>query len=360
MQPDQSAQTTYVSFYSVTTAVVVGLLVFGWVSLDRPSTAAEVESGSVSSYNLQTMALHQPSRGVIDAVGGPSIDVVGEAAVVAPEGPQSAGDDHSHNLHAHQKQASIYVVREGDTLSEVAEMFGVSVETIVWANNIEGGSISPEDVLIILPTSGVRHEAEEGDTISSIAERYDASAEDIREYNQLENDDDLAVGAIIDVPGGEIPEEAPAEKPSQANVQVAAGSSVQTTQNTSVASGYYAHPVPGSVVTQRAHGYNAVDFGASTGSSVLASASGRVTKSINAGWNGGYGKFIVVEHDNGTETLYSHLNNVIVSRGQRVVKGQVIGYLGSTGRSTGPHLHFEIRGAHNPFADCGLRTSCGS
>lgn len=341
---------------------MVGIFLFAWLAVDQTPSAAETNATSArSAQNLQTMALHRPSRGAIDAVGGPSIEIVGEAAVVAPQGPQSAGDDDHNSLHAHQKQASIYVVREGDTLSEVAEMFGVSVETIVWANNIKGGSISPEDVLVILPTSGIRHEAEEGDTISSIADRYDASAEDIREYNQLENSDDIAVGAIIDVPGGRMPSQAaPDSSGSQANVQVAGSGAVTPTQTTSVSSGYYAHPVPGSVVTQRAHGYNAVDFGASTGSSVLASASGRVTKSINAGWNGGYGKFIVIEHDNGTETLYSHLNNVIVSRGQRVVKGQVIGYLGSTGRSTGPHLHFEIRGAHNPFTDCGLRTSCGS
>lgn len=350
---------TYFSLVSAAAIVVVGLFLFAWLVVGQPSTSAEAETASaVSAQNLQTMALHQPSRGVGDAVGGPTIEIVGDAAVVAPQG-LPADEDH-RRLHAHQKQASIYVVREGDTLSEVAEMFGVTVDTIVWANDIEGGSISPEDVLIILPTSGVRHEAEEGDTIASIAERYDVSVEDIREYNQLESNDDLAVGAIIDVPGGEMPSQTPAETTSTANVQVAGGNAVTPAQTTSVGSGYFAHPVPGSVVTQRAHGYNAVDFGAGTGSSVMASASGRVTKSINAGWNGGYGKFIVIQHANGTETLYSHLNSVIVSRGQRVVKGQVIGYLGSTGRSTGPHLHFEIRGAHNPFVDCGLRTRCGS
>jgi murein DD-endopeptidase MepM/ murein hydrolase activator NlpD len=143
-------------------------------------------------------------------------------------------------------------------------------------------------------------------------------------------------------------------------VQVAGGAAVTSVQTTSVSSGYYIHPVPGSVVTQRSHGYNAVDFGAPTGTYIFASASGRVVTSVNSGWNGGYGKFIVIEHPNGTRTLYSHLSSVIISRGQQVVQGQVIGYMGSTGRSTGSHLHFEIRGAHNPFTACGLRTRCGS
>lgn len=343
---------------------MVCLVLILWLSLDHTQSSAEVGLTNQSAENLQTIALQQPAHnaGMAEAVGGPAINIVGEAAVVAPQGPQSSEAADLNGHAANDKQASIYVVREGDTLSEVAEMFGVSVNTIVWANDISGGSISPGDVLVILPTSGVRHEAEEGDTLASIAKRYDSSVEKIREYNQLDDDDELATGAIIDVPGGEMPRQADTSSDSAtaANVQVSSGGSVTPTQTASVSSGYYTHPVPGSVVTQRAHGYNAVDFGGASGSSVMASASGQVVKSINAGWNGGYGKFIVIEHDNGTETLYSHMSSVIVSRGQRVVQGQVIGYLGSTGRSTGPHLHFEIRGAHNPFSSCGVRTRCGS
>lgn len=327
------------------------------------SNVQEAALSDSAEGNLQTMSLHSPDQGPAAdaAVGGPTINIVGEAAVVAPQSPSVGEESNFTSSYANDKQASIYVVREGDTLGEVADMFGVSVNTIVWANDIQGRSISPQDVLVILPTSGVRHEAEEGDTLESIAKRYDSSVEEIRDYNQLDTDDELAVGAIIDVPGGKMPQqESSTHNHSSSNVRVAGSGAVTPTHTTAVSSGYYAHPVPGSVVTQRAHGYNAVDFGASTGASVVASASGQVTKSINAGWNGGYGKFIVIEHGNGTQTLYSHLSSVIVSRGQRVVKGQVIGYVGNTGRSTGPHLHFEVRGAHNPFSSCGLRSNCGS
>ena len=88
------------------------------------------------------------------------------------------------------------------------------------------------------------------------------------------------------------------------------------------------------------------------GTPILASASGEVILSKYAEgnpWFGGYGNYIVVEHNNDTQTVYAHLSSNLVKRGWNIVQGQVIGYMGSTGRSTGPHLHFEIRGAVNPF-----------
>jgi murein DD-endopeptidase MepM/ murein hydrolase activator NlpD len=275
------------------------------------------------------------------------LNIVGDAAVVAPKSPTTGESADLNGFHSNRKQASIYVVREGDTLGEVAEMFGVSVNTIVWANDISGSTISPDDVLVILPISGIRHEVEDGDTLASLAKRYSSSVGEIREYNELSNDDTLSIGAIVDIPGGKMPKVAPARSQSS-GTYVAAGAAVTSAARTNV-SGYFINPVPGSVLTQHLHGYNAVDFGAPRGTSVIAAASGQVTKSVGSGWNGGYGNFIVIRHPNGTETLYSHMSSVIVSHGQNIVQGQVIGYIGSTGRSTGPHLHFEVRGAANPF-----------
>jgi LysM repeat protein len=300
--------------------------------------------------NLQTLALHQPvhSSTAATAVGGPDFTIVGDATVVAPKSPTTGSEADLNGATANDKQASIYVVREGDTLGEVAEMFDVSVNTIVWANDLSGSTISPGDVLVILPISGVRHEVVDGDTLASIAERYNSSIKKVRTYNELSADDMLDIGAIIDVPGGAMPNEVPARSNTSVSY-VAAGTAVTAASLVSVAGGYFINPVPGAVLTQNLHGYNAVDLGASRGTSAIAAASGRVTKSVAGGWNGGYGNFIVIQHPNGTETLYSHLSSVIVSRGQNIVKGQVIGYVGSTGRSTGPHLHFEVRGAANPF-----------
>jgi murein DD-endopeptidase MepM/ murein hydrolase activator NlpD len=108
-------------------------------------------------------------------------------------------------------------------------------------------------------------------------------------------------------------------------------------------------PLTGGIKTQGIHGYNGVDIGASTGTPILAAAGGEVIISRAEGWNGGYGIYVVIRHDNGTQTLYAHMSQDIVSVGQRVSQGEVIGYVGNTGRSSGPHLHFEIRGATNPF-----------
>jgi len=109
-------------------------------------------------------------------------------------------------------------------------------------------------------------------------------------------------------------------------------------------------PLVGGVRTQGVHGYNGVDLGAAEGTPFMASAPGEVIVARASGWNGGYGQYIVIRHDNGTQTLYAHASGIVVGIGQRVVQGQVIGYVGSTGRSTGPHLHFEIRGGpRNPF-----------
>ena len=116
--------------------------------------------------------------------------------------------------------------------------------------------------------------------------------------------------------------------------------------------GYYERPVTTCIKTQGIHGHNAVDLAASNhqiGEPIRAAADGQVIVSRDSGWNGGYGEYIVIKHANGTQTLYGHLNATDVNVGDSVTQGEVIGAMGSTGDSTGPHLHFEIRGARNPF-----------
>lgn len=109
------------------------------------------------------------------------------------------------------------------------------------------------------------------------------------------------------------------------------------------------HPIPGATRSQGLHGYNGVDFAAPLGTPVYASDGGAVLVSRSSGWNGGYGLYVVIKHSNGTQTLYAHLSKTAVTAGSSVSQGQVVGYVGNTGRSTGNHLHFEVRGAQNPF-----------
>lgn len=270
--------------------------------------------------------------------GGGDITVVDDSALLSETGPQGTLADIEERPQ-HGGRISIYVVREGDSLSQIADMFGVSTNTIIWGNDIKRGSLIKEgQTLVILPISGVQHTVKKGDTLKSIAKKYKGDFDEILQYNGFTEETVLTLGDIVTVPDGEM-----AAPIYSGSTQIVRGSGGPTY------SGYYIHPVPNGRKSQGLHGYNGIDFAAPYGSPILASAAGSVIISRGSGWNGGYGTYIVIRHENGTQTLYSHNSQNIVYVGQYVVQGQVIGYIGSTGRSTGPHLHFEVRGATNPF-----------
>lgn len=238
---------------------------------------------------------------------------------------------------------SLYVVREGDSISEIARMFGVSINTIAWANDLKRGApITPGQELVILPISGVRHEVVKGDTLQSIAKLYHGNLEEITHFNDLEVSTPLIIGQEVIIPDGEIA--APAPSPSSAgNTGVVRGGGPPAK------AGYYLRPIAGGKKSQGIHGYNGVDLAAPIGASIFAAADGTVMVSREGGWNGGYGNYVVIKHGNGTQTLYAHNQKNLVRVGQVVTQGQAIGLVGSTGKSTGPHVHFEVRGAKNPF-----------
>ena len=274
-------------------------------------------------------------------IGGGDIAVVAGSALLAEAGPSGTLVDLANEPSS--TAISVYTVHEGDTLSTIAEMFDVSVNTIVWANDLQGKKIHPGDVLVILPITGLRVAVGKGDTVASIAKKYKADAEEIARYNDLAADATLAVGTTIIIPEGEVvapPVPVKAKPKATTPLRGAGGPAI---------AGYYLWPVDGGVVTQGLHGYNGIDIGAPRGTSVFASAAGTVIIARGSGYNGGYGSYVVVQHDNGTQTLYGHLSRVSVSAGTRVAQGAALGAVGSTGKSTGNHLHFEVRGATNPF-----------
>jgi murein DD-endopeptidase MepM/ murein hydrolase activator NlpD len=241
---------------------------------------------------------------------------------------------------------STYKVRKGDTLSEIAKSFGVSVNTITWANNIPKGAVVKEGtLLVILPVSGVQHTVVKGDTPASIAKKYGGDPNDIVDFNDLVSGEQLAVGSIVIVPDGEAAASATPTKPSSSGKSVptyvrGGGPDIK---------GYYQQPVYGYKKTTGIHGFNGVDLAAPKGTPVYASAAGTIITARASGWNGGYGEYIAIAHPNGTQTLYAHLSVVGTTAGAVVAQGEEIGAIGNTGKSTGPHLHFEIRGAKNPF-----------
>jgi len=252
----------------------------------------------------------------------------------------TSGDDSENNLYR-DSRISIYVVRAGDSLAGIARMYDVSANTIAWANDIPaGGTIKTGQTLVILPVNGIQYTVKKGDTLATIAKRYKAEAADISSFNDFGSNTTLVPGEIIIIPGG--------VETSPVNQTIARPRVVPGSGGPNLGT-YFIWPVDGGTITQNLHGNNGVDIGAPRGTKVYASAPGKVIISRD-GWNGGYGLMIVIEHPNGTQTLYSHLSASFVSTGDTVVTGQVIGAVGSTGRSTGSHLHFEVHGASNPFA----------
>ncbi len=244
-----------------------------------------------------------------------------------------------------RETVSTYVVQSGDTISEIAERFGVTSQTVRWANNMTAkSSLRVGQELVILPISGVRVTVQKGDTLASIAKKYKGDAEEIASYNGIESKT-LAAGTMIIIPDGEISIAAPAKSGSSSGSSQykSALAKISGGSRTEVESGYFIRPVKG-VKTQNAHGpYGAIDIGAPVGTPIVAMADGVVMFAKADGWNGAYGGLTIIQHDNGTQTLYAHQSRVNVTAGERVSQGQKIGEVGNTGRSTGPHLHLEVR-----------------
>lgn len=269
-------------------------------------------------------------NGAKAARGGAELTIVDDNALLPAAGPLGSVADDETIIKT--DRITLYTIREGDNISVIARMFGVTVNTILWANNIRSSNlIKPGDVLVILPISGVKHVVKKGETLASIAKEYHGDVEEISTFNGLLADASLTVGEEVIIPNGEVSLPVPPRSTGSKGIV-----------------GYFMRPVVG-VRSQGLHGYNGIDLAASCGSSIYASAAGTVIVSKAYGWNGGYGNYIVITHANGTQTLYAHNTSNLVSPGQYVAQGQTIGTVGSTGRSTGCHVHFEVRGAKNPF-----------
>lgn len=290
----------------------------------------------------------------LEAYGGPRVAIAADGALIPEFSPYSI-DYEIAEITTTDGQIIIYTVQNGDTLSEIAERYGISTNTIRWANGIKkGDTVRVGQELVLLPITGIQVEVKEGDTISTIATRYAGDAEEIANYNELHLDDKLSVGDKIIIPDGELGAQGTKSPLEKKIDKIVEGREPKQTVSSSVVAKrkeleqYFIRPVDG-VVTQKGHGpYKAWDIGNNIGTPVYAMADGVVIISKDSGWNGGYGQYIVIKHGNKTQTLYAHLSQNNVVAGQSVTQGQKIGELGSTGRSTGPHLHFEVRGDPDP------------
>lgn len=230
-----------------------------------------------------------------------------------------------------------YRVQRGDTLSSIAKKYGISVETIKWANDLTGDSLTVGDDLKILPVTGISYKVVSGDTIYTIAKKLKTDPQKIVDFpfNDFANPEtfSLVAGQTLIVPDGIKPSEQQFYKPT---VYLAHGPSAP-------ASGGFTWPVQG-IITQFASWYHmALDIAAPVGTPIVAANSGTVVKVDVGSYDGGYGNNVYIDMGNGYESHYAHMSSVNVSAGQSVVGGStVVGWIGLTGRTTGPHLHFEI------------------
>ena len=233
-----------------------------------------------------------------------------------------------------------YTVKPGDSISVIAEKFGITVSTILWENNLSSYSvIRPGDELSILPVSGLNHIVKKNENLSLIAKKYGVEISKIKEYNKNINIHSLKIGEKILIPGGKKSSYAP-YKPKTYSGFSAIKSMVKPANARPVPGNKMQWPTKATIITQyyswRHHG---LDIAGPIGTPLYAADSGVVEV---AGWGRGYGNQIVINHGGGKKTRYAHCSKFYVKKGDKVSKGQTIAAMGSTGWSTGPHVHFEV------------------
>ena len=235
-----------------------------------------------------------------------------------------------------------YTVKTGDSLTGIASRFGVSMMTVWWANHLTSkDALHVGEDLVIPPVNGLVVTVQAGDTLDSIAAANSISISDIIAMNDLQ-DPNLIVGQVLLLPGAKgDPIPTPKPKPTKAPSSGGGRSSSASGGSFVYVSGSWAWPVPGGYISQYFHyGHYGVDIAATYGSAIVSPRAGTV---VFAGWkdNGG-GYQVWIYHGNGLYTGHHHMSRVLVSAGQTVAKGQLIGRVGATGWATGPHDHFEV------------------
>jgi LysM repeat protein len=344
-------------------AARAGIIADFFAAISGTKEADADTAPDTQKQSLQTLALPRPATNLNPTPlrGGGDVTIVGGVALLPQEGPSGtiADIDKPQN-----DKVSTYVVQPGDTIEGIAKMYNVTPATILSVNDVSSASkLQIGQKLTILNVPGYKYTVKKGDTLESVAKAFGGDAAEIATRNDLANAE-LTVGSEIIIPNVEAPAPTPSAPKAHQPSTIArivghlipfANNPAEPAHNvgspgTADQIAYYLAPLSHYTQTQGIHGYNAVDLAAPTGTAIRAAADGTVTVAHEGGWNGGYGSYVVISHSNGAQTLYAHMSKVNTSDGAAVSQGDVIGYVGSTGESTGPHLHFEIRnGIRNPF-----------
>lgn len=283
-------------------------------------------------------------------------------SVAISDGISRSAQIHTNIPSRPRNEISTYVVQQGDTVFGIAEKFGLEPQTILWGNyNVlldNPHSLQPGQELKILPVDGVYWEWLGGISFGSWAEFYGVTAKDIIEYplNHIDastitdfDNANIPVGTWLIIPNGKrdfVSWSAPlgVTRENPASARVLGAGACEPVSGGAVGYGAFVYPANNHALSgfdfSPEANHSGLDFAGNTGEAVYASDAGVI---VYAGWNDyGYGNMIMIDHGNGFQTLYAHLSALNVGCGQSVGQGEVIGAIGSTGRSSGSHLHFEI------------------
>ncbi len=244
-----------------------------------------------------------------------------------------------------------HTVASGETLSTIADGYGLKSETVLWQNGLaNANSLRVGQELTIPPVDGVSHKVAKGETIASIAKKYSVDAEAIKKQNKLVAD--ISVGQQIYLPGAkplfDTARATPARVGTSSRVQgVTIGSHVDLpgSNDAPIGGKSFIMPTRGKITQGFRRGHYAFDIADSSKPPIWAAAAGKVIKASSGTWGGGYGNHIIIDHGNGLQSLYAHMDYLDVGVGDVVDQGQVLGRMGKTGRvygRTGIHLHFEV------------------
>jgi len=344
----------------------------------QASAIDAVNASSDIVHNSQTVPLLESSI-------NPDMSNIKDATALAIVGDDSLSPDNLKDtdsvvnsyITSSSDKINTYTVKKGETIGDIATKFGISKSTILYANtSIKNNTLKVGQTLVILPIDGVPYTVKKGDTLASIAKTYKADSSDISEYNDI-SDKNLKIGDKIIVPGGTVtkkveptPVKVVEKEPTPIKVESKPENNTeeekpQSASSSDIASGSgitggYIWPFSSGTgrVSQRLHDDNAYDFAAPKGTPIYAIQDGTVLIADDSGYNGGYGEYVVIDFNDGAQAIFGHMSKVATSAGDVVKKGDIIGYVGSTGRSTGPHVHIGYRGGKpNPYRNLAKGTT---
>lgn len=337
------------------------------VSARNMASASNLPSYSETSYsyNSEGYLLHPKSS--VQVVEGVSLK--SDAALQIPEGEKAdasqtsqeqtvAGPDAAAGSSSSQRTGPVeYEVVSGDTISTIAEQFGISTETVLWANNLANANfVKIGQSLSILPVDGIEYTVASGDTLLSLAIKYGVATDDILGYpgNDIADADSLSIGQTLIIPGGRPVARAAASTSSRGGTRSAevAPSGAAAAAPAAPPSGHFVWPNSGVITQYFGASHDGLDVAAPYGTAIVAADGGVVVDEQQLGW--GLGSYITIDHGNGYSTTYAHMSVFAVSPGERVSQGEMIGRIGMTGLTTGPHNHFMVRRNGIPINPLGV------